>query len=283
MPNRQTFSAITVSASPGTRDVGVSRPAVSSVVRAHSICFGASARAPRHQQVHRQAAEQRTAGHHLHASAGHDSTVEGDHHATRFAEAFGDRQYRIAQGAHDTLDVAAEVPLGGSGRFTAASEHEQAHTGLLFHKRRLQFSVALAYISGGNTRRQGAFPKGIEKASALLARGPAALLILQRQPGEQIRLGVDANRATVIGAAGHFRLPIEDVQELQRRLHAACRPGCVVGNELRETGLIDASQDLVLDIHQVAPVSGPSTARWHPPCRGRRTDPPSSHWPRSIR
>ncbi len=88
--------------------------------------------------MHRQVAEQRAAGNHLHALAGHGLAVEGDQRAPGLLEALGNGEDRAVQGAHHLLDVAPEVALGGLGRLAATTEDEQPHAVRLLHQGLLQ-------------------------------------------------------------------------------------------------------------------------------------------------
>jgi len=77
-----------------------------------------------HQQMNWQTCEQRACRDHFNASAGHDATIERDHHAIGLGEALGNRQNRLVQATDNPLDVASQIALSMFCRFTAPSEYE---------------------------------------------------------------------------------------------------------------------------------------------------------------
>lgn len=71
-----------------------------------------------------QTFEKRACRDHFNASAGHDATIERNHHAIWFGEALGNRQNRLVQATDNPLDVASQIALGMFCRFTAPPEYE---------------------------------------------------------------------------------------------------------------------------------------------------------------
>ena len=152
-----------------------------------------------HHDVDGQALEQRAVGDHVHALARHRGAIEGEHHALGFLEAFGYGEDGLVHRADHALDVAAEhvrsARLRGLGRGPAAAEDEEAHAFLVLGQGVVERTVALAHVGRGGAGVQRAFAQAVEEAAALFALGARDGGVLVAELVEQVRLGVEADRA----------------------------------------------------------------------------------------
>ena len=120
---------------------------------------------------------------------------------------------RSLQSPHDPLDASAKITLRMFRRFSPAPEHEKPRAPFLLRQRVRQRAMALPHVRVFHARMNGSAPEPREEAPPLFPGRFAAALVLFRERGQKLRLGVEAEGAAVVGVGSNLRMALEHVQK----------------------------------------------------------------------